>query len=286
MAPMSLCMTGGTSTLRLCGSAGRLSGSAAHWLPLRRLALSTWYGAGMKSVSATQGRTIASSAAAEPLARGGNEGAPAGSEQQQPQQHGAIEIVVGPMFAGKTTELLRRVASYEAAGLRVAVVKSNKDDRYCAANVVTHDGLRRPCFASPSLAAFKEAAGAAYSGFQVIAVDEAQFFPDLQEFCTHAADHEHKRVVLAGLDGDFQRQRFGQVLDLLPLADSVTKLSARCKFCAQEERHVAAVFSLRITADSRQEVVGGADVYAPVCRRHYVQLSQVREVPLSSSDEA
>jgi thymidine kinase len=98
----------------------------------------------MKSVSATQGRTIASSAAAEPLARGGNEGAPAGSEQQQQQQqHGAIEIVVGPMFAGKTTELLRRVAGYEAAGLSVAVVKSNKDDRYCAANVVTHDGLRR-----------------------------------------------------------------------------------------------------------------------------------------------
>lgn len=59
-----------------------------------------------------------------------------------------------------------------------------------------------------------------------------------------------------------------------------------CLVVLQEERHVAAVFSLRITADSRQEVVGGADVYAPVCRRHYVQLSQVREVPLSSSDEA
>lgn len=54
----------------------------------------------------------------------------------------------------------------------------------------------------------------------------------------------------------------------------------------QEKRRVAAVFSLRITADSRQEVVGGADVYAPVCRRHYVQLSQLRGRPLSSSDEA
>lgn len=197
--------------------------------------------------------------------------------QAQAQQHGAIELVVGPMFAGKSTELLRRVAQCEAAGLSVAVVKSSKDTRYCAASVVTHNGLKRPCYAAPSLAAFKAAAGEAYRGFQVIAVDEAQFFPDLREFCAHAADHEHKRLILAGLDGDFQRQRFGQVLDLLPLADSVTKLTAHCKFCSQEQRRVAAVFSLRIAADSRQELVGGADVYAPVCRRHYVELSAVRQ---------
>ena len=75
-----------------------------------------------------------------------------------------------------------------------------------------------------------------------------------------------------------------QVLDLLPLADSVTKLSARCKFCAQEQRRTAAVFSLRIAADSRQELVGGADVYAPVCRRHYVQLTSVRQHGGAESD--
>lgn len=63
--------------------------------------------------------------------------------QAQAQQHGAIELVVGPMFAGKSTELLRRVAQCEAAGLSVAVVKSSKDTRYCAASVVTHNGLKR-----------------------------------------------------------------------------------------------------------------------------------------------
>lgn len=65
-----------------------------------------------------------------------------------------------------------------------------------------------------------------------------------------------------------------QVLDLLPLADSVTKLAAHCKFCEQGGRRVPASFSLRISADRRQEVVGGADVYAPVCRRHYVELAR------------
>ncbi len=64
-------------------------------------------------------------------------------QRVQVQQHGAIELVVGPMFAGKTTELLRRVAQCEAAGLSVAVVKSSKDNRYCAASVVTHNGLKR-----------------------------------------------------------------------------------------------------------------------------------------------
>lgn len=191
--------------------------------------------------------------------------------------HPGIEIFMGPMFAGKTTALLRRVAELEAKGFNVAVVKSSKDDRYCNSSVVTHNGLKRPCFAAPTLRAFREAAGADYPSFHVIAVDEAQFFPDLHDFCSHAADHEHKRLVLAGLDGDFQRKRFGQVLDLLPMADIVVKLTANCKFCKQEHKQVPALFSLRIAADSRQELVGGADTYAPVCRRHYVQLSQVRQ---------
>lgn len=76
------------------------------------------------------------------------------------------------------------------------------------------------------------------------------------------------------------------MLDLLPLADSVTKLTACCKFCTQAGRRVPASFSLRISADQRQEVVGGADTYAPVCRKHYVQLSDVRRHGAASSSDA
>jgi len=139
----------------------------------------------------------------------------------------------------------------------------------------------------PSLLHFRTAFPEAYASVQVIAIDEAQFFNDLAEFCISAADHDAKRVVLAGLDGDFMRRKFGQVLDLIPHADSVTKLKAACAFCKQEleqsggvdgagvaVKPAAAVFSLRMAADSRQELVGGADTYAPVCRRHYVELTQ------------
>ena len=67
------------------------------------------------------------------------------------------------------------------------------------------------CFAVPSLAEFRQQAGEEYNRFQVIAIDEAQFLPDLLQFCAHAADVDGKHILLAGLDGDFQRARFGQV---------------------------------------------------------------------------
>ena len=156
--------------------------------------------------------------------------------------------------------------------------------------------LLQPCYALASLAEFRALGGGGpYAAAQVIAVDEAQFFPDLVDFAARAADEDGKAVLLAGLDGDFRRRRFGQVLDLVPLADADTTLPARCMYCAAVGAAAAAaaaggsgsragagapaVFSLRIdTLDQRQEVVGGAEQYAPVCRRHYVSLTAAAAV--------
>lgn len=69
---------------------------------------------------------------------------------------------------------------------------------------------------------------------QVVAIDEAQFFPDLAEFCSEAVDVDGKHVIVAGLSGDFKRQRFGQLLELMPLADSITQLRSKCAFCEAE----------------------------------------------------
>lgn len=67
------------------------------------------------------------------------------------------------------------------------------------------------CYATASLAELRDALGGEYSSFSVIAIDEAQFLPDLLHFCSYAADIDHKCILVAGLDGDFRRQRFGQV---------------------------------------------------------------------------
>lgn len=109
---------------------------------------------------------------------------------------------------------------------------------------------------------------ARYAEAHVIAIDEAQFFDDLEEFCTRAADVDGKEIIVAGLDGDFMRRKFGQVLDLVPHADDVTKLTARCAKCA-----APGLFSLRISAEKDTTLIGGKDKYLPVCRRHYAELS-------------
>jgi thymidine kinase len=99
----------------------------------------------------------------------------------------------------------------QVAGRRVAIIKSDKDTRYSAMHVTTHDGVKRECHAVPTLQHFTDTVGSAYHSYDVFAIDEAQFFPDLIPFCITAADQHKKHVVLAGLDGDFKRQPFGQV---------------------------------------------------------------------------
>ncbi|KAF2291719.1 hypothetical protein GH714_035332 [Hevea brasiliensis] len=118
----------------------------------------------------------------------------------------------------------------------------------------------------------------------VIGIDEAQFFEDLYDFCREAADHDGKTLIVAGLDGNYlrapfdgglnivDRRSFGSVLDIIPLADSVTKLTARCELCGKR-----AFFTFRKTEETRIELIGGADVYMPVCRHHYVSGQAVVE---------
>lgn len=185
---------------------------------------------------------------------------------------GRIDIFAGPMFAGKSTTLLKRVREELTRGRRVVLLKSNKDNRYGSPDhVVTHVGDRMRCLTVNNLEEFRDEQEAMYQSAEVIAIDEAQFFPDLLDFCCEAADLNHKHVYVAGLDGDYQRQTFGRIMDLVPHADSFTKLKGCCAFCSAES-----LFSLRVVADTRQELVGGGEVYKPVCRYHYRMLQQVR----------
>ncbi|XP_020594050.1 thymidine kinase-like [Phalaenopsis equestris] len=179
---------------------------------------------------------------------------------------GEIHVIIGPMFAGKTTALLRRIQIAIDGGRRVAMIKSDKDNRYGVDSVVSHDGAKMPCFAVPELSVFRSNIGDEdYNMLDVIGIDEAQFFEDLYDFCHIAADRDGKTVIVAGLDGDYLRRRFGSVLDIIPLADSVTKLNSRCELCGRP-----AFFTLRKSNQTETELIGGADVYMPVCRRHYV----------------
>ncbi|CCO20075.1 thymidine kinase [Bathycoccus prasinos] len=191
------------------------------------------------------------------------------SEEETQKGVGSVHLILGPMFAGKTTRLLERVKQLEeSVSANVLLLKSDKDTRYAKDKVVTHDGRGRECFPVKSLeleVVVKTVGERKWNECDVVAVDEAQFLTNLYEFCRVAADEHNKIVLVAGLNGDFKRETFGEVQETLPLCDSVTKLTAKCK-CGRP-----ALFSKRIVnVGDGQELVGGADKYLPACRRCFL----------------
>ncbi|KAH3756762.1 thymidine kinase [Pelomyxa schiedti] len=163
------------------------------------------------------------------------------------------------MFSGKTTELLRRIKRYTVAKKTCVVIKYYNDTRYDAQpnnnarqhqpRCATHDHQQWDAVDCVTLSEVEESA----STFDVIGIDEGQFFLDVVPFCEKMAN-KGKVVVVAALDGTFQRKPFGSILQLVPLAESVTKLTAVCMCCYKD-----AAFSRRLGSETEIEVIGGAD---------------------------
>lgn len=136
---------------------------------------------------------------------------------------------------------------------------------YQKSNVVSHDGDSIEAFSVSSFAELwvDEGVKSAYAKADVVAVDEAQFFTGLLPFALRAVERDNKRLVVAGLDGDFSRNSFGDIHWLLPHCDRFVKLAgAKCGVCESSE----AIFTLRTTADTDTVLVGGSDKYKPACR--------------------
>lgn len=169
---------------------------------------------------------------------------------------GQIQVILGPMFSGKSTELMRRIRRYQIADQDCLVIKYAKDTRYSKEFVSTHDHQTIPAIKATKLLSIKTV-----GQFSVIGVDEGQFFDDIVEFCEAMANCG-KIVVVAALDGTFERKPFGSILNLIPLSESVVKLSAVCNTCFRE-----AAFTKRISEETEVEVIGGCDKYLAVCRR-------------------
>ena len=97
-------------------------------------------------------------------------------------------------------------------------------------------------------------------------IEEGQFFQHLYNFCLLCLEKLKINVIVTGLDGDYQRKPIGEILDLVPIANTVTKLASKCSICQQE-----AIFTHRIVNDSDQVLIGGSDKYIPLCRNHYIE---------------
>jgi thymidine kinase len=178
----------------------------------------------------------------------------------------SLEIVFGPMFAGKSSYILSIVRRNTALGIPVLVIKPEIDNRYAEREVVTHDQNRTDCIVVRNL---MEAHAHALN-HEVIVVEEAQFFGDLVRFTQDVVDHHRKRLILVGLDGDSERRPFGQLVECIPLADEIVKLKALCCMCRDG---TPALFTYRRSSNPNQVHIGGADEYMPLCRKCYINES-------------
>lgn len=181
--------------------------------------------------------------------------------------HGKIELIIGCMFAGKTTELLRRANRFKHTTKSSIVVKSSKDTRYDKNKVMTHDKNSSHAIICTNLEEIFES----LLNYDVICIDEGHFYEDLYSCVVKLADVENKHVIIAGLDGTFNREPFEQICNLIPHAENVTKLRAICK---NEGCDNEASFTFRKNKNTIKELVGGYDLYVPLCRVCYKNLNK------------
>jgi thymidine kinase len=171
---------------------------------------------------------------------------------------GWVEVICGSMFSGKTEELIRRLKRAKIAKLRVEIFKPEVDIRYDEEEVVSHDQNSIHSTPVPASSNIEILA----SGFDVIGIDEAQFFDmGLVGVCARLAA-QGTRVIIAGLDMDYQGKPFGPIPHLLATAEYVTKVHAICVKCGNLANH-----SHRKSEHNDLVVLGEAESYEPLCRR-------------------
>jgi len=184
-------------------------------------------------------------------------------DSNKSERSGWIEIVCGSMFSGKTEELLRRLTRARIAKQKVEVFKPAVDVRYDEDDVVSHDARKSasiPVENASQILFYAEE-------FEVVGIDEAQFFGnELVSVCNELANRG-KRVIVAGLDMDYQGKPFGPIPQLLATAEYVTKVHAICMKCGN-----LANYSHRTVNDDKLVVLGETDAYEPLCRKCFVEL--------------
>ncbi|GFT45675.1 thymidine kinase, cytosolic [Nephila pilipes] len=190
------------------------------------------------------------------------------------EEKGHIQVIFGPMFSGKTTELIRRLKKYQIANHKCLIIKYPHDTRYCEKEICTHDKLTLDAVSVSALSDLKCQA----ENYSVIGIDEGQFFPDVVSFAEEIANNG-KIVIVAALDGTYQRKGFSDILHLVPLAESVLKLTSVCMICYED-----ASYTKRIGNETQLEVIGGTDKYMAVCRSCYSASSQQTDKLANTND--
>ncbi len=174
---------------------------------------------------------------------------------------GWVEVICGPMFSGKSEELIKRIRRAQIARRRVQIFKHGNDARYDATSIVSHNQQSIPGIAVTDVNDILELVD---DRTEMLAIDEAQFFTDDIVDVVNKLGNQGKRVIVAGLDLDFMGHPFGPMPQLMCTAEYVTKQLAICMTCGEP-----ANFTQRLTQATGQIVVGASETYEARCRRHF-----------------
>lgn len=174
---------------------------------------------------------------------------------------GRLEVITGPMFSGKSEELIRRLKRARIARQRVACFKPDIDLRYHRTAIASHGAQTHEALTVANTERLRDALAGKLGEIEVVGIDEAQFFDPAIVSLAVELVHLGKRVILAGLDTTFHAEPFGPMPALMALADEVAKLSAVCMVCG-----APAIHTQRLGASQQLVVVGAAGVYEARCR--------------------
>ena len=176
---------------------------------------------------------------------------------------GYLKVILGCMFSGKTTELIKEYRRHKACDFRCCFINHSIDNRYGSGTQVTKTHNNTIIENDKSCKKLTDILWES-ANYDVFFINEGQFFDDLYESINYLVNMEKKKVYVCGLDGDFQRREFGSILKIIPLCDEIVKLKAICKICKNQD----GIFTFRLS-DEKEQTVIGCDNYTALCRNCY-----------------
>mgnify|MGYP001334842451 CR=1 FL=1 len=175
-----------------------------------------------------------------------------------------LHIIFGPMFSGKSTKLINEINTLKVYKKNILIINSYHDTRIETDSIKTHNNQTYSALKLKNLNT--QIIPELISKYDVIAIDEAQFFNDLYDFIYELTKY-NIHIIICGLNGDRNQKKFGQIIDLTPLANKIDKLSGICTLCNDGTPGDFSILK-KNKEKKKQILVGGDDIYQCVCRKH------------------
>lgn len=193
------------------------------------------------------------------------------------RKSGKLDIIIGPMFSKKSSELVDRLVLFSELGLNVLYINHSFDVRSTSTILSTHNPIidlkKLSDIKNLQIESLSTLKGVRRENFDVIGIDEAQFFDDsLIDFVQVHVETYKKHLIVCGLNSTSTREKFGHILDLIPLCDTITNKRAYCHICGPSQKK--ALFSHKISKDTDKISIGGKDKYIALCRNCYLEKNQ------------